>query len=314
MSPLLTIMVFSFWNCTFIDLTMVSFSSFKEYIGQYHLTNNIDDLMGLFTKKASKYYPDIIIFLVMIPIISGINYYLTYSKIKLNWYLVYRYTIDTLQGYLAWLAVRELILFLDKKLPYEAGLLKRILIQWVTTTMLGLFIIAASTEILSIIFIGKWAPIDFYTTDMVIIGIWFFFINAIYLGLYYYNTLKRAELKIAAEPQIKSDGYKVKEGKREIIIDFEDLAGFYVDLEYSVVLDNKGKSYYTLESLDNIGKLIPKDTFFRLNRKFILNRSAIVGFERIENGKLSVLTKKDNIFPSEITVSRDKAPLFKKWF
>ena len=264
--------------------------------------------------RTSRYYPDIAIFLVLIPVISAINYYLTYPNIEFKGYLAYRYTVDTVQGYAAWLVVRELIFFLDRKLPYDKGLLKRVLLQWGTTTLLGLFFIAASTELLSLIFRGKWAPLDFYTLDMVIIGIWFFFINAVYLGLYYYNTLKRAESMIAAEKDLKLKGYKVREGKREIMIDFKDLAGFYVDSEYSVILDSNGKPYYTLESLDSIGKAIPKDTFFRLNRKFILNRLAIEGFERIENGKLSILTKKDNAFPPEITVSRDKAPSFKKWF
>ncbi|GGF21376.1 LytTR family DNA-binding domain-containing protein [Echinicola rosea] len=280
-----------------------------ESINQYH---NYRTMLSIST-KTTKYYPDIAIFLILIPVISAINYYLTYPKIEFNWYLVFRYTIDTLQGYVAWLAVRKLIFYLDLKLPYQEGLLKRILWQWITTTLLGLFIIGASTEILSLIVKNQTAPLDFYTIDMVIIGTWFFLINAIYLALFYYNTLKNTESKLVAEKKMKAKGFKVQKGKRELVLDFENLSGFYVDSEYTTIIDSKGNSYYTKESLNSIIKQIPEDIFFRLNRKFILNRATIEGFERIENGKLSILTKDNNAFPTKITVSRDKAPLFKKW-
>ncbi len=59
------------------------------------------------------YHPDIRIFLVAIPLISAFNYYLTYPNIHFNGYLLLTFTIDTLQGYLAWWAVRSIILKLD---------------------------------------------------------------------------------------------------------------------------------------------------------------------------------------------------------
>lgn len=35
-------------------------------------------------RLTGRYHPDVIIFLILIPIISGINYYLTYSNIRPN--------------------------------------------------------------------------------------------------------------------------------------------------------------------------------------------------------------------------------------
>lgn len=74
------------------------------------------------------YYPDVKFFLILIPFISAFNYYLTYSNIRFNGHLLATFTIDTVQGYLAWLAMRKLILFFDKKMPYSGRPTRRIII------------------------------------------------------------------------------------------------------------------------------------------------------------------------------------------
>ncbi|CAN5350301.1 hypothetical protein BH09BAC4_BH09BAC4_52310 [soil metagenome] len=45
--------------------------------------------------------PDVPLFLVLIPLINAYNYYLTYTHIRLGWFLVVTYLIDTLTGYVA---------------------------------------------------------------------------------------------------------------------------------------------------------------------------------------------------------------------
>lgn len=67
-------------------------------------------------------YNDIKFFLPAIAFISAFNYYLTYNDIRFNWFLVLTYIIDTVQGWLAWWAVRTIIIFLDKKIPYGSSL------------------------------------------------------------------------------------------------------------------------------------------------------------------------------------------------
>jgi len=74
-------------------------------------------------------YNDVKFFLIAIAFISAFNYYLTYTNVKFNWFLIFTYTVDTIQGWLAWWAVRNIILYLDKKLPYGDRPLKRILVQ-----------------------------------------------------------------------------------------------------------------------------------------------------------------------------------------
>ncbi len=224
------------------------------------------------------------------------------------------FVIDTVQGYIAWWAVRSMIIWLDRKLPYEQNGIKRIIIQLVATTITGLFVIALLTELVSWIAKGKSAPLSFYTVDLIIISIWFFVINAIYMGLHYYNFWKASEEKLREESRLKAGGFMVKNGKQEIRVPFNDVAGFYVDDEYPIACLVSGKKYHMDKSLDKVEEELPSALFFRLNRQFMLHRQSLSGFKKIENGKLQVLTTMVQNFPSEITVSRTKAPAFKAWF
>lgn len=267
-------------------------------------------------EKASTnpYHPDVTLFLVLIPFISAINYYLTYSNIHFNGFLLLTFTIDTTQGYLAWWAVRRFILYLDRRLPYDQNLSRRILVQIPGTLVLGLLIISSTTELVSWMAKGKAAPLNFYSIDLIIIGIWFFVINGIYFGLYYYNEWKKTEQWRAEESRVKTGGIMVTQGKQDLLIRFEDLAGCFVDSDYVVVCSTTGQKYYLVQSLDKVAQQLPTTHFFRLNRQYMVHRQLISGFKRAENGKILVLLHANENFPAEIPVSRTKAVSFKQWF
>lgn len=266
------------------------------------------------TQLKNPYHPDVVLFLILIPFISAFNYYLTYSNIQLNGFLLLTFTIDTVQGYCAWWGVRTFIFYLDKKWPYEKGLLKRIVFQLFSTLLIGLFIISVLTELVSLIAKGKPAPLNFYTIDLFIISIWFFVINGIYLGLHFYHLYQESETRRQQENQIKSDGIFVKQGKQDIRLLYDELEGFYVDEDYAVASQPGGKKFYLTQSLDKIEKTLPASSFYRLNRQYIVHRQIISGFKRADNGKILVLLKKTTNFPTEIPVSRLRAPAFKAWF
>ncbi|HWA32902.1 MAG TPA: LytTR family DNA-binding domain-containing protein [Cyclobacteriaceae bacterium] len=265
-------------------------------------------------QRRNPYHPDIALFLILLPFISAINYYLTYSNIKFNGFLLLTFTLDTVQGYAGWWAVRSFILFLDRKYPYERSPRNRILIQLVCTMIIGLAVIALLTEIVSLIAKGKPAPLDFYTIDLLIIGIWFIVLNGIYVGLHFYNRWQMSEALRKEENRVKSGGLIVKQGKQDLRLEFDDLTGLFVEGEYVVVCQNGGKKYYLDQSLDRVEDVVPATLFFRLNRQFILHRRMITGFKRAENGKLTAYVAPHEIFPAEIAVSRTKAPAFKSWF
>jgi DNA-binding LytR/AlgR family response regulator len=264
--------------------------------------------------QKNPYHPDIVLFLILIPFISAVNYYLTYSNIQLSWFLVLTFTIDTVQGYIAWWACRYFILFLDRRWTYGNGGLARLAVQLIATLIIGLGIISVLTELVSWIAKGKGAPLSFYTVDLFIIGIWFFVINGIYIGLYYYNLWKQTDKQREEDNRIKTDGLLIKNGKQEIRLSFDEVVGFSLDGEYVIANHISGKKYFVDQSLDKVEKTIPDLFFFRLNRQFILHRQIITGFRKEDNGKIIVLSNKSDSFPTEITVSRIKAPAFKDWF
>jgi hypothetical protein len=257
------------------------------------------------------YSPEVWIFLLAIPVISAINFYLTYSNIQFNSFFAIRYVVDTLQGYAAWLIVRKIIFWLDRRLPYQAGIGNRILVQVVLTTLAGLVFIAISTEVLSLLVKNEPAPIDFYSMDLVIIGIWFFVINGVYIGIYFYKSLEIAGQK---KPEIEKKGILVKTGNQSLLVQDSEIAMLIVEDDYVSLVSFAGKKYLLDQSLDKLEQTLPPESFFRINRQAILHRQAIKGFSRIENGKLRIQLALETKSSPELSISRIKAAAFRAWF
>ncbi|MEO7537104.1 MAG: LytTR family DNA-binding domain-containing protein [Ferruginibacter sp.] len=249
-----------------------------------------------------------------IAFISAFNYYLTWHNIRFNWFLILTYTIDTVQGWLAWWLVRTIIIYLDKKLPYGNRPLKRITIQLLVTTAAGLLVIIGLTEVVSLIVRGHTAPLSFYFFDVFIFIIWFFVINGIYIGMHYYSEWKQSELQRQEEKKVRVGGLTVKYGKQNLLVPFTDILGFYSDNGYSVLLTWQNKKYFSDKSLDKIEEALPGEFFFRLNRQYIVHRNALTGFKRTGDGKIDVQVNAPENFPAAIPVSRTRAVIFKNWF
>jgi DNA-binding LytR/AlgR family response regulator len=266
------------------------------------------------TSANSTNYKDVKLFLWLIPCINAVNYYLTYDNINFSWRLLVTFTIDTMQGYIAWLIARAIIRWLDRKISYESSPVKRIGIQIILTLFAGLASIIILTEFVNWLAKSKPVPASFYKEDIFIISIWFFVVNGIYIGLHYYQQWQQAEEKIKEEQKIKAGGFKISTSKGDLIFPFEAITGFFVNGDYSVAVTIEQKKYFLDFSLDKVEKTLPAAYFFRLNRQFIIHRQVITGFEKAENGKINVLIKEANHLPRSIPVSRTKAPGFKMWF
>jgi DNA-binding LytR/AlgR family response regulator len=257
------------------------------------------------------YAPDLWIFAIAIPLISAVNFYLTYSNIQFDSFFAIRYLVDTLQGYLAWILVREIIFWLDRRLPYTSGIGKRIMIQVGLTTLAGLTFIALSTEILSLSVKKEPAPLGFYAIDLIIIGIWFFVINGVYIGIYFYRSLEMAKKK---KPEIEKKGILVKTGNQSILVHDDEIAMLIVEEDYVSLHTFGGKKYLLDQSLDKLEQSLPSELFFRINRQAILHRKAVKGFLRIDNGKLKIQLAVETKSNPELSVSRIKAAAFRTWF
>jgi DNA-binding LytR/AlgR family response regulator len=265
-------------------------------------------------KKAATDYKDIPLFVILIPIINALNYYLTYSSIHFNTHTLLTFTIDTVQGYVAWWIIRSVIRQLDRRLLYSPSPLRRIGVQLLLTTAAALAVIIITTEIINRIAKDTPVPASFYRFDIFIFIIWFLVVNGIYIGLHYYIQWNESEKLRDEEKKIRLEGFSVKKGKQSLNILFPDIAGIYVQGDYAVLITMDNNKYLLDQSLDKVEKSLPSELFFRLNRKYILNRRMITGYERSENAKINIMLADSGNFPGLVQMSRIKAPAFKTWY
>ncbi len=105
--------------------------------------------------------------------------------------------------------------------------------------------------------------------------------------------------------------FLIKMNKQLISIPVKAIAYFYSEDKLSFIKTEKGDRFPLDESLDKIEKQLDSNSFFRINRKTILNINAIQKIESYFNGRLSL-----TIMPTpeeKVIVSREKVRYFKKW-
>jgi len=270
--------------------------------------------------STGMYKKDVKLFLILIPLINVLTYYLTYSSISFSWHTAITFTFDTLEGYLAWLGLRWMIKLLDTRISFVNHPIKRILTQLLTTTTIGMLVIITLTELINSIFSSKSVPLSFYTKDIFIISIWFFVANGIYVGLYYFDLWQHTEKLyqekselLNSKSQIQTDALLVKLGKKTQVIQYENIGGFLIESEYAFVCTMNNEKHILDMSLDKIEKTLPAESFFRINRQTLVHRQIIKSYNRIENGKIDIHFKPVLGFISSAQLSRTKSPEFKQW-
>jgi hypothetical protein len=249
----------------------------------------------------------------LIPLINVVNYYLTYTNVPAGRVII-TFTIDTAEGYVAWLLTHSIIGLLDRKFPYERQPVRRILVQVLLTLAAGLGSIILLTEFVNWLATDAPVPRSFYTTDILIISIWFFVVNGIYVSLHYHSQWQRSEEMRKNEAITRIGGFKISAPKKDLLLPYEEIHGFYIDHDYCVLASVSGKKHLLGLSLDQVEKQLPAHQFFRANRQFIIHRTLVNGYEKAENSKIIVLLKQTDHLPETVAVSRTKASAFKSWF
>ncbi|MDJ1500089.1 LytTR family DNA-binding domain-containing protein [Xanthocytophaga agilis] len=260
-------------------------------------------------------YHDKWLFMWVVPIANLINYYLTYKNIQLDTFFLLTFLIDTAEGYLALIIFRKIILYLDQKFPYHSNISLRLIIQGCVTAVAFLGTIISLTVIINFSATDKPIPLKFFTHDVFIFLIWVLVLNGIYISLYFYQSANNTNIPVSqeeSEPKAVMDKLEVKLGKQVIFLDLKTILCFYVE-EETVFVKTEDKRYVVDTSLDKLEELLSPELFFRANRQIILNRNLVAGITKAENGKLIVQLTESRGLPDQITISRTKAPAFKKW-
>lgn len=265
-------------------------------------------------RKYLDKYNDGLLFLILIPVINTINYHLTYARIRWDWYTYATYAIDTASGFIAWWIIRKTILWLDKRMPYEKGMIKRIGWQILLTNIFAQGFIILATEAVNELYTDQPLPTKFYTYNLFIFFIWILVINGIYIGMYFHDQWNKTIRLREKDRLLRSTGYEVQLGKRIEKLPFEKIAAFYVDDGTTYLKTTENRNFVLDRSLNKIESQLPGELFYRLNRKYIVHRSMIKGYERDVNGKLNASLHYMEQLPQTLVISRITAPAFKRWF
>ncbi len=149
---------------------------------------------------------------------------------------------------------------------------------------------------------------------------------------YILKPLKRQELEQAIEKYRKRQGewrtdYKeltkllhnkdtskrflIKLGQSIRVVDIQDAAYFYTESKITFLVTKDGKRYPLDISLEKVEEMADPQTFFRINRQFIVNINAIKEMYAYSKSrvKLELLPRCD----LDTVVSTERSPVFKKW-
>lgn len=110
-------------------------------------------------------------------------------------------------------------------------------------------------------------------------------------------------------------GYKkrflIKRGADYISLKTVDIAYCYAALKIVCLVDAQGTKYLLDKSLAELEKDLDPATFFRLNRKYIVNINAILKLKSLGKGKL--LVELSPAAGEEVVVSAEQTGSFKDW-
>ncbi len=115
-----------------------------------------------------------------------------------------------------------------------------------------------------------------------------------------------------AETRKYKGRFMVKLGEHIHSIPTEDASIFFAEGRTAYLVTNSGKKFIVDFKLEDLEQLLNPETFFRVNRTFILNIHAIKDVLVYSNSRLKITPKVD--FDQEIIVSRERVADFKEWF
>lgn len=94
-------------------------------------------------------------------------------------------------------------------------------------------------------------------------------------------------------------------------ISVSEIAYFFTEQKITYLVTHEGNSEILGQTMDELEDELDPDIFFRANRQFIIRIDSVGKIQNDTNGKLKLILKHDHV--AEIIVSREKAPLIKKW-
>ena len=128
------------------------------------------------------------------------------------------------------------------------------------------------------------------------------------------QRLEMEELAKVLENLRKSykNRFMIKVGDHIRSIPVENILMFFADGRVVYVLTDQGREYIVDFKMEELDEVLDPEKFFRINRSYNLNISAIRDVIIHSNSRLKILLNRE--FEQELIVSREKVNPFKLWF
>lgn len=105
--------------------------------------------------------------------------------------------------------------------------------------------------------------------------------------------------------------FSIKVGQHLKFFEIDEITCFYSENKGIYLHTTAGRGYLMDTTLENLEKEVSPEKFFRINRKFIINLSAIQDIVHYSNSRLKIRLK--DIADENIIVSRERVRDFKEW-
>lgn len=106
--------------------------------------------------------------------------------------------------------------------------------------------------------------------------------------------------------------FMVKIGEHIKSVTTDQIELFYAEGRNGYIVTNQGRRLIIDYKLETLEEMLDPQTFFRVNRTFIVEINSIKDVLVYSNSRLKIILNMD--FDREIIVSREKVNAFKKWF
>jgi len=125
------------------------------------------------------------------------------------------------------------------------------------------------------------------------------------------ELLAQVKSALLAQPKMYKSRFLCKLGTTIKSIETSSINYFYSQDKMTFIVDEKKNRLPINNTLDEIDQMLDPDTFFRINRKFIVNFSGIDEIHTYFKGRLKIKLKPH--IDEDIVVSAEKSPIFKSW-
>lgn len=244
-------------------------------------------------------------------LLAVLNFLITYSLKSMNSKYFMYFITDLAITYLVFEFFIFGIKFLDKKTPLHKNLLIRIEYQFIIHSLLVLIFDILINELFDFIFFNSQKlslSLTFYTQDMLLALFLILFLQVLYFGLFFMSNYLNSRALKQKKISVLSGGTEFK------LVNLEEVICIYSSFGNTYIIDKNFKKYSSTKKLKDFEDE-SNAHFFKANRQFIISKDILGSYRSADYGKVEISLKEIELvdLPNTITISRDKASLFRAW-